>query len=267
LGRVKVAIVDSSQSVKDSFNNALKLIGDIEYWNTMKNPVIVKVGVFNHKGPKTNYPTVEVVDAITKTFKGASSIYLAESDNYKGLGMERLQIWKELFTERVIPFNLSTDKDTKEVEVGGEYMALSNVIFKPNFFVSTHALRKYDKGTILKNLFGLVPYRKKAKYHKILVQVLLDLFDLIGGVDLAVLDATRVYSGPAARKHLDTDILVVGEDAVAVEAVGAELVGLDPKKMDVIQEAMNRDLGEGDLEKIEIVGESIESVKDRFSDI
>lgn len=262
-----MAIVDSSQSVKDSLDNALNLIEDTDYWNSIENPVVVKVGVFNHKGPRINYPTVEVVDAITKIFKGAPSIYLAESDNYKGSGLERLQVWKKLFSERVIPFNLSADKDTKEVEVGGERMALSNIIFKPNFFVSTHALRRYDKGTILKNLFGLVPYKKKAKYHKILVQVLLDLFDLIGGIDLAVLDATRVYSGPAAIKHLDIGILVVGRDAVAVEAVGAKLVGLDPRKMEVIQEAMNRDLGEGDLEKIEIVGESIESAKERFSNI
>lgn len=264
---VKVAIVDSSQGVKDSLDQALNLIGNINQWNSNENPVVIKVGIFNHKGPITNCPTVEVVDAITKMFRKTSRIYLAESDNYKGSGLERLQVWKELFSERVVPFNLSTGEDTKEVDVGGESMALSNILFNPKIFISTHALRRYDKGTILKNLFGLVPHRKKARYHKILVQVLLDLFDVIGGIDLAVLDATRVYSGPASRKHLDTDVLVVGRDAVAVEAVGAELVGLNPAKMQVIQEAMKRNLGKGDLNEIEIVGKSIESVKDRFSDI
>jgi len=33
----------------------------------------------------------------------------------------------------------------------------------------------------------------------------------------------------------------------------------------VIQEAMNRGLGEGDVKKIEVLGRSIESLKEKFS--
>jgi len=86
----------------------------------------------------------------------------------------------------------------------------------------------------LKNLLGLIPERKKARFHKKLVPVLLDAYERIGGIDLAVIDATRTYSGPNARKGIDTNVLIVGRDAVAVEAVGATLVGLKPEKMPVI---------------------------------
>ena len=58
--------------------------------------------------------------------------------------------------------------------------------------------------------------------------------------------------------------LLVGRDAIAVEAVGATLAGLNPEKMPVIQEFVKRGLGEGDLEKIEIVGASFESLKEKF---
>lgn len=263
----KVALVEVNGDTQTALNKALTLIGEMNDLNTAKKPVVVKVGVFNHKGPRVNYPTVSVVGAIVNSFTKAPQIYLAESDNYKGTGSERLQVWKELFNERVVPFNLSDDTDTKEVDIAGEKMGLSHILFKPNVLVSTHALRRYDKGTILKNLFGLVPERKKARFHKKLVRVLLDVYEAVGGIDLSVIDATRAFSGPAAIKALNTNVLVVGRDAVAVEAVGATLVGLKPEKMQVIQEAVNRGLGEGDIEKIEVLGCSLENVKRRFSEL
>jgi uncharacterized protein (DUF362 family) len=260
--RPKVAIVKVDGSVGETFKKALKLIGGIEDLNTRKRPVVVKVGVFD---PKIgNYPTVDVVSAVVDGFSKASRIFIAESDNYNGTGTERLQIWKTLFTKRVVPFNLSEDTDTREVDIAGEKMRFSRILFKPNVLVSVHALRKYDKGTIIKNLFGLIPERKKARFHKKLETVLLDTFEVVGGVDLAVIDATRTYTGPAAREALDTSVLIVGRDAVAVETVGAILVGLKPEKMRVIHEAVKRGLGEGDIEKIEVVGNSVEAIKGSF---
>ncbi len=258
----KVAIVEVDGNVQEPFSRALKLIGNLDDLNTTKKSVVVKVGVFNHKA--TNYPTVPVVSAIVNSFNKVPQIYLAESDNYRGSGLERLQVWKELFTNRIVPFNISDDKDTREVEIAGEKMGFSHILFKPNVLVSTHALRKYDKGTILKNLFGLVPEKKKARFHKKLVTVLLDTYEAIGGIDLAVIDATRTYPGPSATEALNTNTLLVGRDAVAVETVGATLVGLSPKKMFVIQEAVRRGLGEGDVRRIEILGGPIESFKEKF---
>lgn len=257
----KVAVVKVDKSVQESFEGAVTLIGGIDELNTVEKPVVVKVGVFDHKA--ANHPTVRAVGAIANSFSKAPQIYLAESDNYKGTGAERLQIWKELFTERVVPFNLSEDINTREVVIAGEKMEFSHILFKPNIFVSTHALRKYDKGTILKNLLGLISERKKARFHKVLVTVLLDAYEAIGGIDLAVIDATRTYSGPAATKALNTNFLVVGKDAVAVDAVGATLVGLNPEEMPVIQEAVNRGLGQGDVEKIEVLGSSIENLTEK----
>ncbi|UCE44015.1 MAG: DUF362 domain-containing protein [Candidatus Bathyarchaeota archaeon] len=114
---------------------------------------------------------------------------------------------------------------------------------------------------------GLVPERKKARFHKKLEAVLLDTYEAIGGIDLAVIDATCAYSGPAARRASDTNLLLVGRDAVAVETVGAVLVGMKPEKMEVIQQAVERGLGEGNLENIEVLGSSIERLKSRFSQL
>jgi uncharacterized protein (DUF362 family) len=48
-----------------------------------------------------------------------------------------------------------------------------------------------------------------------------------------------------------------------VEAVGAAIVGLKPEKMPLIQEAIKRGLGEGDIRKIEVRGIPFESLKEK----
>jgi uncharacterized protein (DUF362 family) len=267
----KVAIVEFNGDAQSSLEQALKLIGNIDDLNTKKRTVVIKVGVFNHKAE--THSTVSVVDAIVNNFNRAPQIFIAESDNYRGTGSERLQIWRKLFTERVVPFNLSDDPNTRKVKITDEEIGFSHILFKPNVFVSTHVLRGYEKGSILKNLLGLIPDRKKARFHKKLETALIDAYEAIGGIDLAVLDGTYTYRGAGAMPHarpdstqyrIKTNILLVGRDAIAVEAVGAALVGLDPEKMPLIQEAINRDLGEGNIEKIEVLGIPFENLKKNF---
>lgn len=261
----KVAVVEFNGDVHGSFKHALELIGNIDDLNTTESPVVIKVGVFNHR-TKT-HSTVSVVDAIVNSFNKAPQIFIAESDNYKGSGSERLQIWKKLFTKRVVPFNLSDDTNTTTVKITDEELGFSHILFKPNVFVSTHVLRAYKVGSIVKNLLGLISDAKKARFHKKLETALLDAYEAIGRIDLAVLDGTYTYHGTgavASALRTKTNTLLVGRDAVAVEAVGAAIVGLKPEKMPVIQEAMKRGLGEGDIRKIEVVGVSFENLKEKI---
>jgi len=154
--------MDGNES--DSFEQALRLIGGIDKLNTTERSVVIKVGVFSHRAG--NHTSVGVVKAITNSFTNAPRTYLVESDNYRGTGSERLEIWKELFSERMVPLNLSSDPNAKTVNIAGREMDLSNVLFKPNVFVDTHILRTFQRGSILKNLLGCVPDPKKAKFHK-----------------------------------------------------------------------------------------------------
>ncbi len=257
----KVAIIEFDEDPAGALKQVLDMIGGIDDLNTAERFVVVKVGVFSHKAG--NHTSVGIVDAITNCFDKAPKVFLAESDNYQGTGLERLQIWKELFTERIVPFNLSEDPDTRRVELANEEMNLSQILFKPNVLVDTHILRSFESGSILKNLFGCIPTSKKAKYHKILPTLLADVYEAIGGVALAVLDGTYFWRG-AGGAPIQMNSLLVGRDAVAVETVGATLAGLNPQKMPVIQEFVKRSLGEGNLENIKIMGASLERLKEKF---
>lgn len=259
----KVALVEFGEDLYGSLKKTLDLVGKIDDLNTSKRSVVVKVGVFDPNAE--NHTTVSVVDSIVKSFDKAPRIFLAESDNYRGKGLERLQLWKQLFSDRVVPFNLSDDAETRRVRLADEEIPLSHILFKPNVLVSTHVLRGYERGSILKNLFGLIPDRKKARFHKKLDTLLADIYEAIGGIDLAVLDGTYLYKGFGVQSRLKVNTLVVGRDAVAVETVGAVLAGLNPERMPVIHEFVKRSLGEGDLENIEIVGVPFERLKEKFA--
>lgn len=111
----KVAIFELDENVQRSLKQALKLIEKIDDLNTARRSVVIKPGIFDHE--KKNHPTVNIVNAIINSFNRAPHIFIAESDNYKRTGSERLQIYKKLFAERVAPFNLSDDINTREVSI------------------------------------------------------------------------------------------------------------------------------------------------------
>jgi uncharacterized protein (DUF362 family) len=268
----KVAIAELDGNVQGSLNRALSLVGNIDDLNTKDRTVVIKVGVLD---PQMGaHSTVDTVGAIVNCFSQASGTFLAEPDNYMGKALERLQIWKTLFSDRAMPFSLSDDPQTRKVTIAGDEINLSHVLFKPNVLVSTHILRDYEKGSLIKNLFGLMPQRTKAKYHRKLNTVLLDLYEAVSGIDLAVLDATYSYfmgeATPDTLKdpsqcRVKTNTLIVGRDAVAVETVGAVLAGMNPRKMPLLQKAAERGFGECDLSNVEVVGRSFGEVREEFS--
>ncbi|MCW3992715.1 MAG: DUF362 domain-containing protein [Candidatus Bathyarchaeota archaeon] len=253
-----VAVVDN-----DSFTEALDLIDGMNDLNTPEKKVVVKVGIYN---PDTGMCTkVNTLNSIINSFDKAIEIRVAESDSNAGPGLKRLEVWKDCYNDRVVPFNLSDDKDTKAVEIAGESVPLSHILFEPNTFISTHVPRRYEDagnkdlmnmGSIIKNLLGLIPDRKKSRFHERLPTALLDIYEAIGGIDLAVLDGTHAFLGREKEEiAVSPGLLIVGKDAFAVEAVGAQLVGFDPTEMPVLQEARNRGLGEIDIDKIKIIGD------------
>lgn len=253
-----VAVVDI-----DSFPKALDAIGNIDHLKDPDRQVVVKVGVYDIKS--SNCTTPKIVDAITSYFDRASKILIAESDSSAGFGLERLKIWNDCYNDIVVPFNLSNDTMTCDVEVMGEKVPFSHVLLEPNTFISTHIPRRYQDagksmamnlGSIIKNLLGLILDKKKVRFHKDLPTALLDLYEAAGGIDLAVIDGTNVYLGYKNKRiTVSPNILIVGTDAFATEAVGLHLVGFDPLENPVLQGARNRGLGEIDLAKINIVGD------------
>lgn len=252
----KVALVKTDNGVKEAYRRALELIGGVNDLDDGSRDVTIKVGIYDARN--LNYPTVEAVGSVIDSFSQARKILLAESDNHQGKALDRLQVWKQVFSEKVVPFDLSHDPDTRDALICGKKLQFSHVLFKPNVFVSLHVLREGTTGSIFKNLLGLVPDTRKERFHNNLGVALADMVEAVGGIDLAVIDGTFAYRGEwkegEPMEKVRRNLLVVGRDPVAVDAVGVILVGGNPLDIQAIVEASNRGLGVADINRIEIVG-------------
>jgi len=253
-----VAVVDTA-----SFSKAIDIIGGVDDLNRPDRRLVIKVGIYNTNTGICTTP--KTLNSIIDSFNLSPEILIAESDSGAGLGLERLEIWNECYTEKVVPFNLSNDTHTNEVKIAGERVPFSHVLSEHRTFISTHVSRRYEEagkddimslGSIIKNLLGLILDKNKYRFHKHLPTALVDMYEAAGGIDLAVLDGTATYLGfQKKRITLSPNLLLVGRDAFAVEAIGLHMVGLDPLENPVLLEARDRSLGEIDIKKIEIVGD------------
>ncbi|MFX1508870.1 MAG: DUF362 domain-containing protein [Promethearchaeota archaeon] len=253
-----VAVVDTN-----SFGKAIEIIGGLNELNAPDRRAIVKVGIYN---PKTGIcSTVKTVNAIINAFDQVPEILIAESDSGAGPGLKRLEVWNDCYTERATPFNLSEDEQVTLVDVAGEKIPFAHTLLEPKTFISTHVPRRYEQagledlmnmGFVIKNLLGLVLDTSKHRFHDQLATALLDMYEAVGGIDLAVIDATHAFLGwKKKRITISPNQLIVGKDAFAVEAVGMHLMGFNPLEMPVLKEALRRKLGEINLKKINIVGD------------
>jgi len=134
-----------------------------------------------------------------------------------------------------------------------------------NISITKHHGGVHFTGT-LKNMMGLCPFTTNSYFHfgtlKLgwyrdidhLSQCIADL-NLVRKPDLCLSDATTFItdngpSGPGKLKRLE---MVVGSlNRVSLDAFCCQLLGLQPEKILMIQKAFQHDLGEMNLQKVQI---------------
>jgi len=120
----------------------------------------------------------------------------------------------------------------------------------------------------IKNLHGLLSDEDKLFGHNYreLPTKLADFLRL-RKPDLTVVDAITGQEADHAEegRPVDMRLIIAGRDVVAVDAVASAVIGFDPSEVDTTRLADEHGLGEGDLRAIQILGESIESVRRPFA--
>ena len=113
----------------------------------------------------------------------------------------------------------------------------------------------------IKNLLGLVPGKGKKAAHVMAPKpavMALALVDILAACPprLAVMDAVvgMEGEGPAAGRPRHVGCLLASADAVALDAIVAAMMGLDPSRVPFIADAARRGFGVADLDSIEAVG-------------
>jgi uncharacterized protein (DUF362 family) len=122
----------------------------------------------------------------------------------------------------------------------------------------------------VKNLHGIISDYDKLYQHcyrnYALAKKLTDILR-IRSVGLNVMDALvgQEADHAADGRPVEMGLILASRDAVALDAVAGAAMGLDPGEVDTTRIAGEAGLGEADLEKIEVMGESLEAVRRPFA--
>jgi len=151
------------------------------------------------------------------------------------------------------------DKRTREMEIGGKVLKTWKVfpeIVESDVVINVPVLKHHSiaNATIcMKNYMGVVSGEKRGVWHQNLETCLCDITRFMNP-QVCVLDATRILTanGPTGGnledvKRLDT--VAAGTDIVALDALGAELMGYELSAVPVVDAAYAAGLGEKDYRK------------------
>ncbi|MFQ5411431.1 MAG: DUF362 domain-containing protein [Phycisphaerae bacterium] len=113
----------------------------------------------------------------------------------------------------------------------------------------------------MKNAFGGLLNERRHWTHPVIHETLVDLLMIQKRIHrgiFAVMDGTFAGDGPGPRCMIPhvKNILLASADQVAIDAVAAKLMGMDPMSIRFIRLAHEKGLGCGDPREIEIVGDA-----------
>ena len=158
--------------------------------------------------------------------------------------------------------------DSQKVEFNPEFMptvSLSQAVLEADIIISLPKFKTHGLTVItgaIKNSYGFLPGALKAKLHNAagrperFHEMVVDVFRL-RVPDLFILDAVvgMEGNGPASPDLRDIGLILASDNAVAMDSVMAVMMGLEPIQLRFLQKAKELELGENDLDKIEIIGE------------
>ncbi|MHB9092673.1 MAG: DUF362 domain-containing protein [Chloroflexota bacterium] len=118
----------------------------------------------------------------------------------------------------------------------------------------------------LKNMFGAVPDHSKRFFHRRDLEKGIVDINTVRHPDYTIVDAFPAMEGlgPHAGTPVPLNLTLAGADPVAVDAVGASIMGFDPRDIRTIRLAGERGLGVADLSRIDVEGNSIDTVARPF---
>jgi uncharacterized protein (DUF362 family) len=272
LKKSKVAVIKGGRSV-ETVLKALKPIIDPE--KCVDKPIMIKVNFISIKKWDTGATTDPiVVEALIRFFKPYNDqIFVVESDATitKADEAARATGIIDLCQKYNISFqNLGKYPEMVEIKVPNPE-TLSTIRF-PKIVLQSHVIsaakmktHSDTKVTLgLKNMFGLLTDRPKSRYHSLgISNVIVDINAVFRPI-LTVIDGFIAMegSGPVSGSPIKMDLVITGRDVVATDAVASKIMGFEPTEIHHIKRVA--ELGLGNIENIELIGEDLKKVARKF---
>jgi uncharacterized protein (DUF362 family)/NAD-dependent dihydropyrimidine dehydrogenase PreA subunit len=158
--------------------------------------------------------------------------------------------------------------ESKNVDFNPDFMpmvSLSRAVLDADIIISLPKFKTHGLTVItgaIKNSYGFLPGAQKAKLHMIagsperFHELIANIFSL-RVPDLFIMDAVvgMEGNGPASPDLRDIGLILASDNAVAMDAVVATMMGCELGQLRFLRKAKELGLGDYDLHTIEIIGE------------
>ncbi len=268
-----VAIVKGTTPIETTVKALEMITSDIENVLSEKKPILIKPNYINSKHPSTGITTDSgVIEGIVKFLRARrmKEIAIGEGSGFADTmqafevagvdavaerwGVKLVDLNKDEFIE-VYPRDPLSLKKTRIAKTALESTIISVPKLKPHR-IATVTLS-------LKNMMGALA--SKGSMHKgKLSGKIADLASVLRP-SVSVIDGIVACEGhETSGNPVEMGLVIAGTDPVAVDAVGASVMGIIPTDVKHLVLAEKKGLGICHIEEIVVLGESIEKVKRDF---
>lgn len=243
-----------------------------------KNSLIIKPNLVSSyvQLAVTHVDTVKaIIDFIRQYYGG--KILVAEGSASDTLTAYKNFDYTKLAREREIElFDLNQDNYREIMAYNDRYdeipVRIAEKVLESDYRISAAVLKTHDTviATLsIKNVVvGSIIRYDKHRIHQGYKAINLNIYKIAKYVwpNLAIIDGYTAMegNGPVSGTPVDMGTVIASTDPLAADTVGAYIMGFDPDDIGYLHYIKMAGMGEGDIDKIEIVGERLEDVRRKF---
>lgn len=218
-------------------------------------------GIVTH--PAVLRAVVEKVETM-----GPAAIVVGDNPGLFSYGANEASFQQTGLMEAAKGYYQNIGNDSLQVDFNPEFMpvvSLSRIVLEADIIISLPKFKTHGLTVItgaIKNSYGFLPGAQKAKLHQAAAsperfhEVVVEVFRL-RVPDFFLVDAVvgMEGNGPASPDLREVGLILASDNAVALDAVMATMMGCEPGLLRFLQKAREMGLGHYDLNKIEVIGE------------
>ncbi len=254
--------------VFEAVKKCVDLAGGITAYVRPNTKVLIKPNLLSARLPEEGVDThPEVVRAVVRLVKGVGAIPII-GDSPGGYGFNIEEIFEKSGMRRIASeegaelVKFTSSKFVDGIPFTRYIFDCDSVISVPK--LKTHCITVLTAG--IKNMYGTVVGLNKVECHskapkeEDFVKIVSKVYS-IAKPKLTVVDGITAMEGdgPSSGDLRKMNLVMAGADAVAVDSVISAILGLSPMDILLTKEAYNAGLGEADLSRIELAGDSIDT--------
>jgi uncharacterized protein (DUF362 family)/Pyruvate/2-oxoacid:ferredoxin oxidoreductase delta subunit len=267
-------------TIRESLARSLEPLGGIEAFVRPGQRVLLKPNLLSAKDPSraiTTHPNL--VEAVAEEVRAAGAHpFVGDSPGGAIRGIRR--VWantgmEEMARRAGLELANFEASGSKGIRFGEHTFYISKPVLDADVIINLPKLKTHSLTLLtcaVKNMFGVMPGFRKGEQHKRypkpaeFARMLVHLYKLVTP-SLSIVDAVLAMegNGPSSGRPRMLGVLMAGEDAVAIDAVAARLIGFPDGAIDTTRIAAEMGLGEGRLGELSIVGDAAEARAEGFA--